>query len=59
MNADCIVLAVAHEEYKKRTIQEWDAFFTDCPVNERVIIDIKGILDNATVTECGYTYWRL
>lgn len=59
MNADCIVLAVAHEEYKKRTIQEWDAFFTDCPVNERVIIDIKGILDNAAVKECGYTYWRL
>lgn len=59
-DADCLVLAVSHEEYKNRTIKGWDAFFKNgLPNEEKVIIDIKGILDNATVTGEGYTYWRL
>lgn len=58
-NADCIVLAVAHEQYKNRTVKEWDSFFAQQDNNEKVIIDIKGILDNKSVRENGYTYWRL
>ena len=59
-DADCIVLSVAHGMYRERTLPEWDAFFkSDLPVSERVIIDIKGILDMAQVSEAGYTYWRL
>lgn len=60
LNADAIILSVAHEEYKNRSLKEWDAFFkSDLAKNERVIIDIKGILDNDTVTSEGYKYWRL
>ena len=58
-DADCLVLAVAHEEYKNRTLSQWDSFFKAGPNSEKVIIDIKGILDNAEVTEAGYGYWRL
>ena len=57
--ADCIVLAVAHETYKKRTLDEWDSYFGKGENREKVIIDIKGILDNAQVTKAGYGYWRL
>ncbi len=57
--ADCIVLAVAHEEYKNRPLSQWDSFFKSGVNSEKVIIDIKGILDNAEVTKAGYTYWRL
>ncbi len=57
--ADCIVLAVAHEEYKNRSLSQWDSFFKSGVNSEKVIIDIKGILDNAEVTKAGYTYWRL
>ncbi|MCR5687525.1 MAG: nucleotide sugar dehydrogenase [Lachnospiraceae bacterium] len=58
-DADCIVLAVAHEEYRQRTLEQWDSFFKESPAGEKVIIDIKGILDNETVTKAGYRYWRL
>lgn len=58
-DADCIVLAVAHEGYKNRSLKEWDSFFKSGENSEKVIIDIKGILDNSEVTEAGYRYWRL
>lgn len=58
-DADCIVLAVAHEGYKNRSLKEWDSFFKNVPNSEKVIIDIKGILDNEEVTKAGYGYWRL
>lgn len=59
-NADALVLSVAHEEYKNRLLKEWDSFFkSDLPKSERVIIDIKGILNNDIVTSEGYKYWRL
>ncbi|MCR5302421.1 MAG: nucleotide sugar dehydrogenase [Lachnospiraceae bacterium] len=58
-DADCIVLAVAHEGYKMRSLKEWDSFFKSGTNDEKVIIDIKGILDNAEVTKAGYRYWRL
>lgn len=58
-DADCIVLAVAHEGYKNRSLKEWDSFFKSGPNSEKVIIDIKGILDNEEVSKAGYGYWRL
>ena len=58
-DADCIVLAVAHEGDKNRSLKEWDSFFKPGDNSEKVIIDIKGILDNSEVTEAGYRYWRL
>ena len=58
-DADCVVLAVAHEEYKTRSLKEWDSFFKDGKNDEKVLIDIKGILNNDEVTKAGYCYWRL
>ncbi len=58
-DADCIVLAVAHEGYRNRSLKEWDSFFKPGNNSEKVIIDIKGILNNSEVTEAGYRYWRL
>ena len=57
--ADCIVLTVAHNEYKERSLADWDKFFKDCPASEKVIVDVKSILNNAEVRQAGYTYWRL
>ncbi len=58
-DADCIVLAVAHEGYKNRSIKEWDSFFIDVSNDEKVIIDVKGILNSEEVIQSGYIYWRL
>lgn len=58
-DADCIVLTVAHKEYRERSLKQWDSFFKNCPKEEKVIVDVKSVLDNAEVKKEGYTYWRL
>lgn len=58
-DADCIVLAVAHDEFISLTFEEIDKLFRDYNNNEKVIIDIKSILDKKKAREKGYIYWRL
>ncbi|WP_409291610.1 nucleotide sugar dehydrogenase [Peribacillus sp. SCS-37] len=58
-NADCLIFAVAHEEFKNLQIDEIERFFKNLPNEERVIIDIKSILNKELIEEMGYSYWRL
>ncbi|MBY0214427.1 MULTISPECIES: nucleotide sugar dehydrogenase [Priestia] len=58
-NADCLVFAVAHEEFKNMDINQIDKLFGNLPNNEKVIIDIKSILNKDQILESGYSYWRL
>ncbi|MBS7305301.1 MAG: nucleotide sugar dehydrogenase, partial [Lachnospiraceae bacterium] len=58
-DADCIVLAVAHDEFKKKSLSEWDKHFKDMSNDEKVIVDIKSILDKEEVLKKGFRYWRL
>ena len=58
--ADCVVLAVGHQEFKALSTEAIEALFNPAlPTNERVLIDIKSILDSQTFTEKGYHFWRL
>lgn len=56
---DCVVLAVAHNEYVEAGIKGFEKFFAEYPQSQRVIIDIKGILNRADAEEGNYRYWRL
>lgn len=56
---DCIVLAVAHDEYRAMGLDELDSFFGDMPAEEKVIIDVKSILNRVETEAKGYCYWRL
>ncbi len=58
-DADCLVLAVAHDEYRGYTLDKWNSFFRACPNDEKVIVDIKSILDKDEIKKLGYQYWRL
>lgn len=59
-DADCVVLAVGHEEFKALSIEEIESLYKPAlPINERVLIDIKSILDSQTFTQKGYHFWRL
>lgn len=59
-DADCLVFAVAHEEYKNTPWESFDGLFDpSLPYGERVIIDIKSILDKDEVEKIGYCFWRL
>ena len=57
--ADCIVLSVAHSEYRERKLKEWDRCFKSGDNCSKVIIDVKSILDKREVLAQGYCYWRL
>lgn len=59
-DADCLVFAVAHNEFRKLTNDQISAMFDHSLINdERVIIDIKSILDKEYFTTEGYKFWRL
>ena len=59
-DVDCIVLAVAHTPYREMLLGQYDAMFKrELMPSEKVIIDIKSILDKKEVEAYGYSYWRL
>ncbi|MHB1454846.1 MAG: nucleotide sugar dehydrogenase [Saccharofermentanales bacterium] len=58
-DADCIVLAVAHDAFRQIDREAIDAMFTVCDNSDKVIIDVKSMLDKTMMEEQGYSYWRL
>ncbi len=57
--ADCIILAVAHEEFKQLGLSCISNMYKDIPQNEKVLIDVKGIYSVESLENSGLTYWRL
>lgn len=58
-DVDCIILAVAHNEYKAISFSEFEKFFRNGPNNQKVVIDVKSVLDKEAFTNAGYRFWRL
>lgn len=59
-NADCIILAVAHDEFKNMSWSDFDKLYNpSLKKNERVFIDVKSIKDIKETEKQGYRYWRL
>jgi UDP-N-acetyl-D-galactosamine dehydrogenase len=57
--ADAIVLAVAHDSFKKLSLDDFMEMFGHFPNDEKVLIDVKSILNRKDVEEKGLSYWRL
>ncbi|MBU5676531.1 nucleotide sugar dehydrogenase [Alkaliphilus sp. MSJ-5] len=58
-DADCLVFAVAHDEFKNMSWDKIDSLFGDFANNEKVIIDVKSILDRFEMEKREYSYWKL
>ncbi|MDP2844415.1 MAG: nucleotide sugar dehydrogenase [Acetobacterium sp.] len=58
-NVDCVVLAVAHHIFRELTWDKIDSLYGDFIISEKVLIDIKSILNREETEEKGYSYWRL
>ena len=58
-NADCLVMAVAHDSFKQMSLDKIDSFYGNLKDNEKILIDVKSILDRKEIEEQGYSYWRL
>ena len=59
VDADCIIVAVAHNEFKQIGLDKVDKMFKDVPQKEKVLIDVKGIYSISELKKIGFTYWRL
>ena len=58
-DADCVIFAVAHKEFKSMTMEQINELYKDMPQTEKVLIDVKGLFDVKTLKESGMTWWRL
>ncbi len=56
-NADAVIIAVAHDEYKKLTMSDIGGMFAEG--HKPVLMDIKAVLDRAEYEAAGFAYWRL
>ena len=53
---DAVILAVAHDSFSSLSMADIDAFFGD---GQKVLLDIKGLLNRKEYEAAGYSYWRL
>ncbi|MGX7109225.1 nucleotide sugar dehydrogenase [Facklamia miroungae] len=59
-DADAVIFAVAHEEFKQLNNAKIESLFNPAlPTKERVLMDVKSIVDATYFKEAGYTFWRL
>ena len=55
-NMDAIILAVAHTDFQNLTLTQIKSMFAD---ENRVLLDVKGILARDEFENNNFTYWRL
>ena len=59
-DADCVILAVAHSQYKELKWEDIDRLYRkDLDDKEKVLIDVKGLRSRQEAVEKHYMYWRL
>lgn len=58
-DADCIIVAVAHNEFKALSLDEIKKLFKACDDSGKVLIDVKGLYKISELKKSGIKYWRL
>ena len=58
-DADCIIVAVAHNEFKALSLDRIKSLFKAGPDDEKVIIDVKGLFNISDLNNSGMKWWRL
>lgn len=53
---DAVILAVAHDEFKVYDVNKMNGLFGS---GEKVLLDVKGMLNKDAFEAAGYSYWRL
>ena len=58
-DVDCIVVAVAHNEFRKLSLEKIKKLYRQSADNEKVLLDVKGIYKVSDLENSGMRYWRL
>ena len=57
-NCDCVIIAVAHNEYKELGLAGISKLFA-CDERPKILLDVKGIIPKEELEESGLVWWRL
>ncbi len=59
-DADVVILAVAHNEFRELTWEQLAAMYrSNLVADQRVLIDVKGVRNKGEALAQNYRYWRL
>ena len=58
-DADCIIVAVAHNEFKELSLGDIKCLFRNGPDDEKILLDVKGLYNVKDLDASGMRYWRL
>ena len=58
-DADCVIVAVAHNEFKALSLADIKKLYKKSEDKEKVLIDVKGIYSVKDLKSSGMDYWRL
>lgn len=56
---DAIIIAVSHSEFASLSMEDLDQLYKQSPNHEKVVVDVKSILDRKAYEQAGYCYWGL
>ena len=57
--ADCVIVAVGHNEYRSMSMMQLKNLFKEIPDNEKVLIDVKSLYRMDELKASGMRFWRL
>jgi len=57
--ADCLIFAVAHKQFKDLSMAEIDKMYKTVSPDQKVLIDVKNIFSLEILRQMGYKYWKL
>ncbi len=58
-DVDCLIVAVAHNEFKALSLDQIKAMYKKSKDEEKVLVDVKGLYRVDDLNASGMTYWRL
>ena len=56
---DCVIVAVAHDEFSAMSLKDIKKLYRDGADEEKVLIDVKGLYKIEDLNESGLQWWRL
>lgn len=58
-DADCVIVAVAHREFKTLSLEDMKKLYKEGTDDRKVLLDVKGIYTVRELDASGMRYWRL
>lgn len=58
-DADCVIVAVAHQEFKALSMRDIKKLYRESPDEQKVFLDVKGLYQIEELKASGMRFWRL